>query len=312
MSERPRAASPGARRTASPRAAGASRARPSLAVGCSPRPCCRSPIPTRWTRRTACGRRCIARACPRHRRVRSRSAERASSGARACRCSPAWAPRRRPCWSAWASASLGGLLHAAGSRPSIMRLTDILMAFPYILLAIAIVAGLGPGLRNAMIAIAIVGFPIYTRLVRGVVLSRARARVRRGGARARQPAIPLILRRHILPHLLSPVIVAFSLDVGAKILATAGLSLPRSRHPAAHRGLGQHAGDRPPVRDPEPARRAAARAWRSSSSCWRSTWSATPCAICSIRGQRCDEPQPNLRSSSRRYARSASVRNTTV
>src|SRR5262245_61605922 len=53
----------------------------------------------------------------------------------------------------------------------IMRLTEILMAFPYILLAIAIVAGLGPGLRNAMVAIAIVGFPIYTRLVRGVVLS---------------------------------------------------------------------------------------------------------------------------------------------
>jgi len=53
----------------------------------------------------------------------------------------------------------------------VMRLTDILMAFPYVLLAIAIVAGLGPGLRNAMVAIAIVGFPFYTRLVRGVVLS---------------------------------------------------------------------------------------------------------------------------------------------
>jgi len=46
----------------------------------------------------------------------------------------------------------------------VMRLTDVLMAFPYILLAIAIVAGLGPGLRNAMVAIAIVGFPLYTRL----------------------------------------------------------------------------------------------------------------------------------------------------
>src|SRR5919108_503238 len=53
----------------------------------------------------------------------------------------------------------------------VMRLTDVLMAFPYILLAIAIVAGLGPGLRNAMIAIAMVGFPLYTHLVRGVVLS---------------------------------------------------------------------------------------------------------------------------------------------
>ena len=105
----------------------------------------------------------------------------------------------------------------------VMRLTDILMAFPYILLAIAIVAGLGPGLRNAMIAIAIVGFPIYTRLVRGVVLS-LREREFVEAARALGASDPLILGRHILPHLLSPVIVAFSLDVGAKILATAGLS----------------------------------------------------------------------------------------
>jgi peptide/nickel transport system permease protein len=105
----------------------------------------------------------------------------------------------------------------------IMRLTDILMAFPYILLAIAIVAGLGPGLRNAMIAIAIVGFPIYTRLVRGIVLS-VRGREFVEAARALGSTDRLILLRHIMPQLLSPVIVAFSLDVGAKILATAGLS----------------------------------------------------------------------------------------
>jgi peptide/nickel transport system permease protein len=105
----------------------------------------------------------------------------------------------------------------------IMRLTDILMAFPYILLAIAIVAGLGPGLRNAMIAIAIVGFPIYTRLVRGIVLS-VRGREFVEAARALGSTDHLILMRHIVPQLLSPVIVAFSLDVGAKILATAGLS----------------------------------------------------------------------------------------
>src|SRR6266849_5778667 len=105
----------------------------------------------------------------------------------------------------------------------IMRLTDILMAFPYILLAIAIVAGLGPGLKNAMIAIAIVGLPIYTRLVRGVVLS-IRAREFVEAARALGSPDRLILLRHVMPHLLSPVIVAFSLDVGAKILATSGLS----------------------------------------------------------------------------------------
>ena len=105
----------------------------------------------------------------------------------------------------------------------IMRLTDILMAFPYILLAIAIVAGLGPGLRNAMIAIAVVGFPFYTRLVRGVVLS-VRNREFVEAARALGSPDRLILVRHIVPQLISPVVVAFSLDVGAKILATAGLS----------------------------------------------------------------------------------------
>jgi peptide/nickel transport system permease protein len=105
----------------------------------------------------------------------------------------------------------------------IMRFTDILMAFPFILLAIAIVAGLGPGLRNAMIAIAIVGFPIYARLVRGVVLS-VREREFVEAARALGSPDRLILARHVVPHLLSPVVVAFSLDVGAKILVTAGLS----------------------------------------------------------------------------------------
>jgi ABC-type dipeptide/oligopeptide/nickel transport system permease subunit len=105
----------------------------------------------------------------------------------------------------------------------VMRLTDILMAFPYILLAIAIVAGLGPGLRNAMLAIAIVGFPFYTRLVRSVVLS-VRRREFVEAARALGSPDARILGRHVLPHLLSPVVVAFSLDIGTKILATAGLS----------------------------------------------------------------------------------------
>jgi len=105
----------------------------------------------------------------------------------------------------------------------VMRLTDILMAFPYVLLAIAIVAGLGPGLGNAMIAIAIVGFPIYTRLVRGIVLS-LREREFVEAARALGCTDAVVLRRHILPHLVPALTVAVSLDVGAKILATAGLS----------------------------------------------------------------------------------------
>jgi peptide/nickel transport system permease protein len=105
----------------------------------------------------------------------------------------------------------------------VMRVTDVLMAFPYILLAIAIVAGLGPGLRNAMIAIAIVGFPLYTRLVRGVVLSVKQLEFVEA-ARALGSSDASILGRHVLPQFVSPVLVTFSLDIGAKILATAGLS----------------------------------------------------------------------------------------
>ena len=117
---------------------------------------------------------------------------------------------------------LGGY-YTGWIESTVMRLTDILMAFPYILLAIAIVAGLGPGLRNAMIAIGIVGFPLYARLVRGVVLS-VREREFVEAARALGGTDRLILVRHILPHLVSPLVVTFSLDIGAKILATAGLS----------------------------------------------------------------------------------------
>jgi peptide/nickel transport system permease protein len=131
--------------------------------------------------------------------------------------------------TAAASMALGVALGVLGGFYSgwienvVMRLTDILMAFPYVLLAIALVAGLGPGLRNAMIAIAIVGFPIYTRLVRGIVLS-LREREFVEAARALGAPDALLLGRHVLPHLVSPVLVAFSLDVGAKILITAGLS----------------------------------------------------------------------------------------
>jgi peptide/nickel transport system permease protein len=117
---------------------------------------------------------------------------------------------------------LGGY-YSGWIETAVMRMTDILMAFPYILLAIAIVAGLGPGLGNAMLAIAVVGFPVYTRLVRGVVLS-LREREFVEAARALGSGNRAILFRHVMPHLASPVIVAFSLDVGAKILATAGLS----------------------------------------------------------------------------------------
>jgi len=105
----------------------------------------------------------------------------------------------------------------------IMRVMDILLAFPYILLAIAVVAILGPGLRNAMIAIGIVYIPHYARVVRGAVLS-VRARDYVEAARALGAADGRVMVQHVLPNTLAPVIVQTTLNVGTAIIDTAGLS----------------------------------------------------------------------------------------
>lgn len=105
----------------------------------------------------------------------------------------------------------------------IMRATEILQAFPYILLAIALVAALGPGLFHAMLAITIVGMPIYIRLIRSAVLAiREHDYVQ--AARAMGARNKRIVGQHILPNVLAPIIVTGTLDIGAKIVATSGLS----------------------------------------------------------------------------------------
>jgi peptide/nickel transport system permease protein len=104
-----------------------------------------------------------------------------------------------------------------------MRLIDILLAFPAILLAITIVASLGPGLRNAMLAVAIVGIPYYARIVRGSVLSlREQEFVQ--AARVIGASDGRIIFQHVFPNTLAPLIVAATLDVGWFIMAAAGLS----------------------------------------------------------------------------------------
>jgi peptide/nickel transport system permease protein len=104
----------------------------------------------------------------------------------------------------------------------IMWFIDILLAFPGILLAIAIVATLGPNLRNALIAISITQVPIYARIVRSVVLSLRESEyvqsARGLGARA-----PRVVLRHILPNSLSPIIVQLTLSIGVAILDVAAL-----------------------------------------------------------------------------------------
>jgi len=104
-----------------------------------------------------------------------------------------------------------------------MRLVDILMAFPAILLAITIVASLGPGLRNAMLAVSIVGIPYYVRIVRGNTLS-LREQEYIQAARVTGASDGRIMFRHVFPNTLAPLIVAATLDVGWFIMAAAGLS----------------------------------------------------------------------------------------
>jgi peptide/nickel transport system permease protein len=105
----------------------------------------------------------------------------------------------------------------------VQRLVDLLMAFPYILLALMIVAILGPGLTNTMLAIAIAGVPYYVRIARGSALSVRKLEyveaARASGARSHW-----ILLRHVLVNSLSPILVAATLDVGYMIMAAAGMS----------------------------------------------------------------------------------------
>jgi peptide/nickel transport system permease protein len=105
----------------------------------------------------------------------------------------------------------------------IMRCLDVLLAFPAYLLAIAIVATLGAGLSNAILAIAIVSIAAFARLVRGSVLS-IREREFIQAARLAGARDARIICRHVLPNVLSPVIVFGTLEAGRTIIFAAGLS----------------------------------------------------------------------------------------
>ncbi|MFA9431591.1 ABC transporter permease [Egicoccus sp. AB-alg2] len=104
-----------------------------------------------------------------------------------------------------------------------MRTMDVLFAFPVILLAIALVAVLGPSLRNTMIAVGIVFTPIFARVVRGSVLSvREELHVR--AVRSLGASDWRIIGRHVLPNVAAPIIVQASLSLAFAILTEAALS----------------------------------------------------------------------------------------
>lgn len=104
----------------------------------------------------------------------------------------------------------------------IMRFADILLSIPSILLAIAIVASFGSGLRNMIIAIAIGNIPIYARIIRSGVLS-VRERQFIEASLALGASHQRIILRHILPNVLSPIIVQSTLGIAFAILSAAGL-----------------------------------------------------------------------------------------
>jgi glutathione transport system permease protein len=104
-----------------------------------------------------------------------------------------------------------------------MRLCDVLLAFPGILLAIAIVSLLGPGIANVIYAVAVFSMPVFARLVRGSTLALRQA-VYVDAARAIGVRNALLMLRHILPGTLPSVIVYASLRTGTSILTAASLS----------------------------------------------------------------------------------------
>ena len=105
----------------------------------------------------------------------------------------------------------------------LMRLSDVFLAFPPLLLPIAITAAIGVGLVNAMIALAISWFPWYARIMRGAVM-RVKSEPYVMAARAMGVGHVRVMLRHALPNCLTPVIVQGSLDFGYTILAAASLS----------------------------------------------------------------------------------------
>lgn len=131
------------------------------------------------------------------------------------------------------SVSLGGLIGVtlgviSGYRGGftdtlIMRICDVLLAFPGILLAIGVIAILGPGIDNVIYAVAVFSVPVFARLARGSTLSLKNA-VYIDAARAIGVSDVVIMARHLLPGALPNVIVYFSMRIGTSILTAASLS----------------------------------------------------------------------------------------
>jgi len=104
----------------------------------------------------------------------------------------------------------------------VMRVTDVFMTLPYLVLAIAVAVALGPGLRNAILSLTVVWWASYSRLMRGEVL-RVREELYVLSAESMGASRLWIVLRHIVPNCLTPIIVRASMDMGTVVLAAASL-----------------------------------------------------------------------------------------
>ena len=113
---------------------------------------------------------------------------------------------------------VGGIVDEA-----LMRLTEVFLAFPPLILAMAIAGALGPSLTNAIIAIAAVTWAVYARLARGQILA-LRQREYVEAARSIGASPLRIMWRHLLPNAIAPLLIQASFDMGSAIISAAGLS----------------------------------------------------------------------------------------
>lgn len=116
------------------------------------------------------------------------------------------------------SGFLGGKVDIA-----VMRIADAFFAFPAFLLALAFAAALGPGLNNAMVALALAWWPQYSRLARGSVLSVKENEYIEAARAVGESRFRMIVK-HVLPNIQAPLVVKITMDIGIMILSTAGLS----------------------------------------------------------------------------------------
>lgn len=121
------------------------------------------------------------------------------------------------------SAGLVAGFYGGRADAAIMRLVDIQLAFPFILLALAVIGVLGPGVRNVILVLGIAGWMVYARVVRGQVLS-VREREFVEAARAIGASDLRIIRIHVLPNTLAPVIIVATFAVATCIITEASLT----------------------------------------------------------------------------------------